>query len=62
MKLSLEQTQMLMEILDGGTPEDDLLEFVTMYGYDESNAADLEYHTETITYQHRGSTLKGENQ
>lgn len=61
LKLSLEQTQMLNAILEGGTPLDDLEEFIAFYGYDESNEPDLDYYTETITYEHRGSTLKGEN-
>ena len=61
MKLSLEQTQGLIEVLDGGQIREDLEQFILSYGYDESNEPDLEYYTETITYEHRGSTLKGES-
>lgn len=63
MKLSLAQTQMLNQLLDSGknTIHDDLAEFIAAWGYDESNDPDLDYYTETIIYEHRGSTLKGEN-
>lgn len=58
MKLSLEHTQLLNEILDGDNPLEELDEFVAIYGYDESNEGDLEYRTEVVTYEHRGSTLR----
>lgn len=58
MKLSLEQTQLLNEILDGDNPLEELDEFMALYGYDESNDPDLEYSTEVVTYEHRGSTLR----
>lgn len=58
MKLSLEQTQVLNEILSGDNLIEELDEFMALYGYDESNESDLEYHTEAITYEHRQSSLR----
>jgi hypothetical protein len=56
MKLSLEQTQALNKILDSDYIVGELEDFIACFGYDESNESDLEYRTETITYEHRVST------
>lgn len=58
LKLSLAQTQLLNEILDGDNPLEDLDEFMVLYGYDESKESEFDYHTETITYEHRYATLR----
>ena len=51
--LSIEQTQLLSEILEIENDSDlreQLEEFILDYGYDESGVAN---ETETVTYEHR---------
>lgn len=54
--LSIEQTQLLCDILEIESDSDlreQLEEFILDYGYDESDHDDIAYEVETVTYEHR---------
>lgn len=54
--LSIEQTQLLSEILEIENDSDlreELEQFILDYGYDESDHDDIAYEVETVTYEHR---------
>lgn len=62
MKLSLEQTQALLQILESSDVELELEDFIAQHGYDEGNDDDLVYSEVEVKYIHRyNSGLKEDN-